>query len=200
MKLWRENQKAYPKFSGNKQFKVELYFLSKIDEGNYFFDKNQRPRPTAKSKAYDLTTQDDLSLLAKKVIEKSNTLEGNVNRVTDRLSSNNPQLMTLSTLREMMKAFAGTDYIDNEELEGMADIAAEFIDLLSEVRSELNVLNRSERNMIRNSSIVDSAVMLHGYVYLMKEYNRDITKMGLKKAKEMWKQKLKKIDKNTTYV
>jgi hypothetical protein len=71
VKHWRIAPRDYPKFSGNKEFKVDLYFLNRQDEGNYFFDKNQLPKPTAKSKAYDLTTVDDLSLLAKEVIEHS---------------------------------------------------------------------------------------------------------------------------------
>jgi hypothetical protein len=88
--IWRSAPKEYPRFSGAHQFKVELYFLSREDEGNYFFDKNQRPKPTEKSKAYDLTTLDDLSMLAKKVIEHSKDLAGNVNRVTDRLTAKKP--------------------------------------------------------------------------------------------------------------
>ncbi len=69
--IWRSAPKEYPRFRGDKEFKIELYFLSREDEGNYFFDKNQRPKPTEKSKAYDLTTLDDLSILAKRVIEDS---------------------------------------------------------------------------------------------------------------------------------
>jgi hypothetical protein len=117
--LWREAPRDYPKFSENLQFKVEMYFLTPEDEGNYFFDKNQRPKPTAKSKAFDLTTQDDLSLLAKRVIDKSKSLTENVNRVTDRLHNKNPQVLTLSTLREMMRTFSSDDSIDESELEGM---------------------------------------------------------------------------------
>ncbi len=85
--IWREAPGEYPQFSDAMQFKVELYFLSREDEGNYFYDKNQLPKPTAKSKAFDLTTQDDLSLLAKEVIEQSINLRENVNRVTDRLAN-----------------------------------------------------------------------------------------------------------------
>src|SRR4029077_3552395 len=99
----KNGEGEYPDFSAEREFKVDLYFLSREDEGNYFFDKNQRPKPTALSKAYDLTTFDDLSLLAKKVVEKSKNLQGNINRVTDRLTQKNPQVVTLSTLREMMK-------------------------------------------------------------------------------------------------
>jgi len=117
---------SYPRFSPSKQFKIELYFLTKQDEGNYFFDKNQRPQPTAKSKAYDLTTLDDLSILAKKVIEKSVALKDNVNRVTDRLTAKNAQVMTLSTLREMMKSISSADSLDEPEIDCLATVAATF--------------------------------------------------------------------------
>ena len=33
---WREAKQDYPDFSEEMQFKVELYFLSREDEGNYF--------------------------------------------------------------------------------------------------------------------------------------------------------------------
>lgn len=82
VRTWRDAPSEYPRFTPTLQLKVELYFLSKEDEGNYFFDKNQRPKPVAKSKAYDLTTLDDLSLLAKAAISKSAALADNVNRVT----------------------------------------------------------------------------------------------------------------------
>jgi hypothetical protein len=71
VRLWRSARLDYPRFSGSEEFKVELYFLDRDDEGNYFFDKNQLPKSVAKSKAYDLTTLDDLSLLAKRLIESS---------------------------------------------------------------------------------------------------------------------------------
>ena len=182
----RESPASYPKFSGDHQFKVELYFLDKEGEGNYFFDKNQRPKPTAKSKAYDLTTLDDLSLLAKRVIEKSPSLSKGVNRVTDRLSKKSPEYITLSTLREMMKTFAGTDEINEAELEGLALVAAEFFEMLSAVRPELRAgaVNSSP------DSIAAAAVMMHGYAALMKDYGVDIGKLGPSSAKERWRLKL----------
>jgi hypothetical protein len=137
IRIWRNAKRDYPKFLGSKEFKIELYFLNREDEGNYFFDKNQRPKPTARSKAYDLTTLDDLSLLAKLTIENSKNLQGNVNRVTDRLTGKNPQVITLSTLREMMRPLAPYEQLDESELQGMARVAAEFYDLLVEVRPEL---------------------------------------------------------------
>ncbi len=190
VKAWREAPREYPRFSGEKQFKIELYFLSREDEGNYFFDKNQRPKPTAKSKAYDLTTLDDLSLLAKRVIEHSINLKENVNRVTDRLTQRNPQVVTLSTLREMMKAFAPSAELDSSELDGMALVAGSFYDMLAGIRPELGKLPVSARRAVREKLLVDSAVMMHGYAVLMREFNDDLARMGLSRAKEEWARKL----------
>jgi hypothetical protein len=176
-----------------------LYFLTREDEGNYFFDKNQRPKPTAKSKAYDLTTFDDLSLLAKRVIEDSKNLVGNVNRVTDRLTASNAQVITLSTLREMMKTFAPREELDPSELEGLAAVAAEFYDMLSSVRPELGTLPLSERRSVRDTLIVDSAVMMHGFAALMRDFNDDLAKLGTSRARAEWRKKLDAIGGNRRY-
>jgi hypothetical protein len=200
VRCWREAPSSYPKFSPSKQFKIELYFLTKEDEGNYFYDKNQRPKPTAKSKAYDLTTLDDLSLLAKRVIAKSSALADNVNRVTDRLTAKNPQVITLSTLREMMKSLASDESIDESEMEGLATVAATFYDILAKVRPEIGRLAESERRAVRQNMIVDSAVMMHGYASLMKEFNDDIPKEGIKKASSNWLSKLERLSNQRKYV
>jgi hypothetical protein len=199
VRLWRDAPNAYPKFSGARQFKVELYFLTKQDEGNYFFDKNQRPKPTAQSKAYDLTTHDDLSLLAKTVIQKSRALVDNVNRVTDRLSGKNPQVMTLSTLREMMKTFAPAESLDPPEMEGLAVVAATFYDALAGVRPELGRLTVPERRATRERLIVDSAVMMHGYAALMRDFNASIAEGGVHKAIVGWKRSLTTLSSITRY-
>lgn len=187
---YRDANDSYPKFSPAKQFKIELYFLSKQDEGNYFFDKNQRPRPTSMSKAYDLTTLDDLSILAKKAIEKSKALQDNVNRVTDRLTPKNPQAVTLSTLREMMKSIAPGGSLDDTEIEGLAAVAATFYDLLAEVRPELGRLEPSQRRAVRERLVVDAAVMMHGYAALMRDFNDEIVEKGIISATSLWRSQL----------
>ncbi len=199
VELWRSSEGDYPRFTGSREFKIELYFLSRESEGDYFFDKNQRPKPTARSKAYDLTTQDDLSLLAKRVIEFSDNLRGNVNRVTDRLVAKNPQVATLSTVREMMSTYAGGVNVDPSELDGMARVAAQFYDLLAEVRPELGHLDPAERRKTRESLLVDSGVILHGYAALMKDYKSDIVSMGTSRALKQWREKLTYLSMGNTY-
>jgi hypothetical protein len=199
VKLWRESPDDYPVFSDSRQFKVELYFLSREDEGNYFFDKNQRPKPTANSKAYDLTTQDDLSILAKTVINKSTCLRENVNRVTDRLDGRNPHVITLSTLREMMKTFASREVIDAGEMDGLASVAAGFYDMLGKVRSELCQQPLGGRRRIREELIVDAAVMMHGYAALMRDYNAELARLGSTRAREQWRRRLDALSSHRRY-
>lgn len=199
VRTWHDAPTSYPHFTPTRQFKVELYFLSKEDEGNFFYDKNQRPKPTAKSKAYDLTTLDDLSVLAKSVISKSIALRNNVNRVTDRLSPKNPQVITLSTLREMMRLYASSDALDQVELEGLSATAAQFYDLLASARTELGSLEPRERRKCREALIVDSAVMMHGYAALMKDYSEAIFKEGSRAALETFRRNLDRLSSKAVY-
>lgn len=195
----REHPNAYPKFKGDRQFKIELYFLDRDGEGNYFFDKNQRPKPTAKSKAYDLTTNDDLSVLAKRVIDKSSSLHAGVNRVTDRLSRKSTHFVTLATLREMMRTYAGVDEIDEAELEGLATIAAQFFEMLAKVRPELRYASLADRNKMRETSIADSPVAMHAYAALMRKFSTDLAKKGSSEAQSYWSSKLQRLSPNQLF-
>jgi hypothetical protein len=195
-RAYRDSPQAYPDFNIARQFKVELYFLDRQDEGNYFFDKNQRPKPTALSKAYDLTTEDDLSTLAKRVLDHSPRLNAGVNRATDRLSKRAPQFVTLSTLRELMHTFAGSNEVEESELEGIAITAAEFLDLLADVRPELNA---ETPHSARDETLASAAVMMHGYAALMQDYNYDIGRMGHEKARDRWTKRLSRLAPDYAY-
>jgi DNA-sulfur modification-associated len=189
----------YPKFDLGKQFKVELYFLKREDEGNYFFDKNQRPTPTAKSKAYDLTSLDDLSILAKRVIELTACLQLNVNRVTDRLTANNPNVVTLSTLRESLKSAAEVDGLDEVEMEGIAQVASKFFSMLVDIRPEIGQLSVPQRKAVRAASLVDAPVMFQGYGALIADFNLAVSKLGMATASEQWREKLHNLSANVKY-
>jgi hypothetical protein len=195
-RAYRDSPQSYREFSLVRQFKIELYFLDRQDEGNYFFDKNQRPKPTALSKAYDLTTEDDLSTLAKRVLDHSPRLNAGVNRATDRLSKKAPQFVTLSTLRELMHTFAGSNEVEESELEGLAITAAEFLDLLADVRPELNV---ETPWALRDETLASAGVMMHGYAALMQDYNNDLGFLGREKARTRWTRLLSRLSPNHVY-
>lgn len=197
--IWREAPHEYSEFDPDRQFKIDLYFLSQVDEGNFFFDKNKLSTSIANSKGYDLSTSDLLSILAKRVIQKSQALSGNVNRVTDRLTSQNPDVMTLSTLREMMRTFSSGESIDETSLDGMAVVAAAFYDLLASVRTELGRLSVGDRSRVRRDSVVDAAVMMHGYGALMRDYYGDVARNGRAAATKSWTNKLSRLSSRQSY-
>jgi hypothetical protein len=199
-KIFRQAPNDFPHFDLGKQFKVEMYFLKREDEGNYFFDKNQRPTPTAKSKAYDLTTLDDLSVLAKRVIELTSAFSGNVNRVTDRLTAKNANVVTLSTLRESLKGIADFEGVDETEMEGVAQTAARFFQILTDIRKEIGILPLVERKAIRASSLVDAPIMFQGYGALTADFSLSASKQGMSQATEAWKVKLARLSASNVYV
>lgn len=198
-KIYRQAPNDYPHFDLGKQFKVEMYFLKREDEGNYFFDKNQRPTPTAKSKAYDLTTLDDLSVLAKRVVEITPPLQGNVNRVNDRLTAKNPNVVTLSTLRESLKSAADFDEVDDTEIEGIAQVSSAFFKMLHEVRHEIGVLPLAERKIVRATSLVDAPIVFQGYGALIADFSLAISKQGITAATEEWREKLANLSATISY-
>jgi hypothetical protein len=197
-KIYRENPNDYPSFSLEKQFKVDIYFLSKIDEGNFFYDKNQLTRQTSKSKAFDLTTEDALSLLAKEIANNSTSLRQNVNRVTDRLTAKNPQLLTLSTLREVARTIVPSGEVTEGEIEGIAAVVGGFFDMLAQVRPELGLLSAADRRQVRQNSLVDSGVMMHGYAALARDFMADLPK-GTSEASSNWLRRLNRLRSNNVY-
>ncbi|WP_130011162.1 DNA sulfur modification protein DndB [Serinicoccus sediminis] len=190
MRAYRDHETGYPKFRPGKQLKVELYLLDQNGEGDYFFDKNQRPKPTALSKAYDLTSSDDLSMLAKRVLEENPDLDRGTNRVTDRLGKKAPHFVTLSTLREAMRTFAGGTEVTETEMEGLASIAAEFFTMLAQVRPELRA---STPQSDRDGKLASAGVMFHAYAHLMRDYQSDIASLGPRAAKNKWSGALSRL-------
>jgi hypothetical protein len=198
-RIFVDHPSEYPSFSLEKQFKVDIYFLSKSDEGNFFYDKNQLTRQVSKSKAFDLTTEDALSLLAKRISESSNALSGNVNRVTDRLTAKNPQIVTLSTLREVARTIVPAGEVTEEEIEGIAAVVGSFFDKLASVRPELGILPLMERRQVRGESLVDSGVMMHGYAALARDFMAALPKSGTTQTSTQWDRLLQRLSSTNIY-
>jgi hypothetical protein len=169
-RIYNEAPAEYPGFSLDRQLIVELYFMTPEDEGEYFYEKNQLGKTADKSKAFDLTTQDNLALAARKAIELSPSLIGNVNRVTDRLTAKNRQVMTLSTLVGIIRSAAGSE-IANSQVDALAHSFASFYELLSDARPELKLLTEEERLSARKTLMIDQAVILHGFAPTIRRFH-----------------------------
>lgn len=192
-RIWEEAPHDYPDFDPNRLFTVDLYFMSRREEAEYFFQKNWLPRLVARSKSYDLTEQDPPSVLAKRVIAESESLKGNVNRVTDQLTAANPQVLTLSTLREMMSRVIDSDSLVEDEIEAKAKLLAVFWEMLVKVRPELGRLEAKERRDSRRQSMAGQAVTMYGYAELMRRFLVDVDEEGEGGATTAWTKHLKRL-------
>jgi DNA-sulfur modification-associated len=198
-KLWEEAPDDYPAFDAERQFTVDIYFMSRQDEAEYFFQKNVLSRSVERSKSFDLTEQDALSVLAKRVIDNSDSLRGNVNRVTDRLAASNPQVVTLSTLREMMLAAVGTDEFTEDDIARVAPLLGQFWEMLAAVRPELRRLDVTARRDSRRESMAGQAVVMYGYAELMRRFLRDAEREDLESAIVKWTPLLDTLRKRHAY-
>lgn len=192
-RLWTEAPQDYPAFDPERQFTVDIYFMSRQDEAEYFFQKNTLPQQVERSKSFDLTEQDPLSVLAKRVIEHAPSLGGNVNRVTDRLAASNPQVITLSTLREVMKSIISDDGVTEDEIAELAPRLGSFWEELARVRSELGHLDVAERRNSRRQSMAGQAVLMYGYAELMRRFLLDVASEGEEAAIIAWQTRLKHL-------
>lgn len=202
-RAYQEAPQEYPEFSLDRQFTIELYFMDADDEGEYFFEKNQLGKTADKSKAFDLTTQDHVALAARRAIELAPSLGGNVNRVTDRLSARNKQVMTLSTLVGIVQTINGSATMAGSEIESVATSFAAFYELLCSSRPELGVLSEADRVAVRRNLMIDQAVILHGFAVLAKKFHQEYSSAdehGRAQVAEEWRAQLAKLDSSHEYV
>lgn len=199
-RIWEEAPDEYPSFDPDRQFTVDVHFMSREEEAQFFFEKNVLGKDVDKSKSYDLTARDPLSNLAKAVIQKSPSLSGNVNRVTDRLSGRNPQVVTLSTLHSMMEQIVGSDTaLSDARVEDLSTWLAAFYELLVEVRPELGKLELDERQAARATSMAGQAVVMHGFATLMGRFVEQVEREGLETAVAEWRPRLEDLSPDKRY-
>ena len=198
-RLWEDTPDDYPDFDPDRLFTLDLYFMSRRDEAEYFFQKNWLPKIVERSKSYDLTEQDALSVLAKEVIKQAPSLTGNVNRVTDRLVASNPQLVTLSTLREVMHIAVGTDALTGETIASLAPRIAQFWELLAGVRPELGRMDVDDRRRSRRASMAGQAVVMYGYAELLRRFLDEVEATNLESAVEAWQHRLDELSPDNLY-
>ncbi|HEV7936727.1 MAG TPA: DNA sulfur modification protein DndB [Solirubrobacteraceae bacterium] len=199
-RIWAEAPSEYPDFDPDRLFMVELYFMSREDEGEFFYEKNYLGRDVARAKAFDLTSRDPYATLAKALIDHTPSLRGNVNRVTDQLSGTVPHVVTLSTLRSMMEQLLGDDpAFSPQEFDEIATKLARFWELLVEVRPELGHLDSKRRRDSRKQSMAAQAVLMYGYADLMVRFLRDVEREGLEATEQRWRERLKALSPTITY-
>ncbi len=95
-----------------------------------------------------------------------------------------------------MRTFAGSNEVEESELEGLARIAAEFFEMLALVRPELNA---ATPHAVRDGTLASAGVMMHGYAALMREFNLDIARLGSSAARDHWQRALAMLGPDVNY-
>jgi hypothetical protein len=103
--------------------------------------------------------------LARELMENSGILGGNVEILNNHLSRNSAKIITFGTLVEALKE--GFPALTEDVYDEIKDYLLKFLDELSKARpDEIRLLSVAQRQKVRYSSIVDQAVLWHGYIRL----------------------------------
>lgn len=190
-----------PDFDADHCYSVDIHFMTREEEGEFFYQKNFLGKPVAHSKAFDLTTRDPLAALARRMVELSDNLRGNVNRVTDTIGASSHHVVTLSTLYRVLETAlqnrGGAVAMPERELEAAAVALARFYDLIAEVRPELRGLQSGDRR--DRESLAAQAVTMHGYARLMARYLDDLLKSESTGLDDVWRKRLAKLAPDVVY-
>jgi hypothetical protein len=106
------------------------------------------------------------SRLARELMERSSMLgSSNVEILSNHLSRNSAKMLTFGTLVEALKG--SFPNVVEDSYEDTVKFLLEYLDTLGALRSrELALLSVAQRQTVRNASVVDQAVIWHGYIRL----------------------------------
>jgi hypothetical protein len=106
------------------------------------------------------------SRLARELMDRSSMLGAqNVEILSNHLSRNSAKMITFGTMVDALKG-SFSNLVEDNYAETV-EFLLQYLDTLSVIRSgELAVLSVAQRQKVRNASVVDQAVLWHGYIRL----------------------------------
>ena len=190
-RLWEDAQADYPNFDSERQFTVDIYFMSRQDEAEYFFQKNWLTQQVDRSKSYDLTEQDC-------------TLSSGEGRYRQGAEPRGERQPRYGSTRGIEPAShhaldAARGHADGRrdrranpagDRRLSAPAIAVFWEMLAQVRRELQKLEVDERRESRKQSMAAQAVVMHGYAQLLRRFLKDVEDGDLDSAAAEWQPKL----------
>jgi hypothetical protein len=170
-------------FDIKRRFSVRLYNVRPEEENRIFYAMNQEGKPADATRSKWLYPKQTGQRLAAQLVRLSPHLQDNVDTVRDRLSKRNPRLCAFNTLSRAFEAnWLDVGEISDAKFDETVEFMVEFWDELVQVLPELGKLDLAERQRVREESIVDSAVAIHGYITLarrMIDSDADLAILGL---------------------
>ena len=167
-----------------RRFSVRIYHVTAEDEARIFYALNQEGKPADSTRSKWLYPKEIPQKIARAFVEKSPFLTAdNVDTVRDRLSRRNPRLAAFNTLAKAMES-AWSD-ISLDATDDVVQWLVGFWGKLVDVLPELKKLDIAGRRAVRQNSLADSGVAIHGYIRLARRmYNADSPLSDLERLAE----------------
>lgn len=184
-------------FDLNRQVSLRIYNVTKEDEARIFYSYNQEGKHADATRSKWLYPKENAQRLARELVRRSPHLQNNVDTIRDRMSQKNPRLCAFNTIAKAFEDHwsdvdpSGSNFDENLEW------LTRFWDALALVLPELGVLDINKRREVRETSLVDSALAIQGYVALarrMKDANapfdmlKKLAAMFFDRNKPKWQQ------------
>jgi hypothetical protein len=148
-----------------RRFSVRIYHVTAEDEARIFYALNQEGKPADSTRSKWLYPKEIPQKIARELVEKSPYLTAdNVDTVRDRLSRRNPRLAAFNTFAKAMES-AWSD-VSVTATDHVVPWLVGFWDKLVGVLPELKKLDIAARRTVRERSLADSGVAIHGYIRL----------------------------------
>jgi len=180
-----------------RKFPVHIYNMDKEGESDLFFEYNQLTKPAASTRSWYLQaygSDADLSnKIVRRLVETCPVFANNVETVSNRISTNSAYVVAWGTLRDCI----AESYIDltKETVDDRIAFYKRFFETLATVRQELYPTSVEKRKEIRSKSLVDQAVIFHGYGRLAKDLlGHLLESKGSKDQEQIWIQFAKKLE------
>jgi DndB-like DNA-sulfur modification-associated protein len=179
-------------FDIDTKFSVRIWRVSAEVENDLFYGMNQEGDKADATRSKWLTQKNVGQKIAVQVVRTSPHLtDSNVETVSNTLSARNPRLAAFNTISKGFEdAWEDTD---PAEIDGAAEWFISFWEKLVEVRPQLGKLSLPDRQKARKESIGASALAVHGYIRLARQFYDDAD-FGLERLEELADDDFFKID------
>ena len=160
-------------FDLGRKVSVRIYNVAKEDEPRIFYAYNQEGTKADPTRSKWLFPKEATQRIASEFVRRAPDLSGNVDTVRDRISRKNPRLTAFNTVsRAFEDNWEGAD-IGGDNFEPTVEWLIKFWEKLNRVLPQLGKLDIAKRRAIRNDSVIDSAVAIHGYIALAYRMYKD---------------------------
>ena len=154
-------------FDVDRMFSVRIFNVSADDEPRIFYAYNQEGEKADPTRSKWLHPSVATQRFAAELVRRSPHLKDNVDTIRDRMSKRNFWLCAFNTLSKAFEdSWVDVDLGSDDAFEANLEWMLAYWDTLVGVLPELQRLDITRRTLVRETSVADSAIAIHGYINL----------------------------------